>query len=66
MLLLKPAVTQVDADKHRSLGEKFGVSGFPTIKFFGRGKPVASPIDYSGARTSEGFMSFLQVCGQLC
>ncbi len=33
-----PCRTQVDADSHRSIGEKFGVQGFPTIKFFPRGK----------------------------
>jgi protein disulfide-isomerase A6 len=25
---------KVDADKHRDLGSRFGVSGFPTIKYF--------------------------------
>jgi protein disulfide-isomerase A6 len=30
----------VNADEHRSLGERFGVSGFPTIKYFPRGKAV--------------------------
>jgi protein disulfide-isomerase A6 len=34
-------IAKVDADKHRAVGERFGVQGFPTIKFFGRGKPVA-------------------------
>ena len=34
---------QVDADAHGPLGERFGVRGFPTIKFFGRGKSTASP-----------------------
>jgi protein disulfide-isomerase A6 len=34
---------QVDADAHRELGERFGVRGFPTIKFFGRGKAVKAP-----------------------
>jgi protein disulfide-isomerase-like protein len=35
---------------------KFDVSGFPTIKFFdGEGDPV----DYSGARSVEGFKSFV-------
>jgi thioredoxin-like negative regulator of GroEL len=33
---------QVNADEHRSLGERFGVTGFPTIKYFARGKPVTS------------------------
>ncbi len=40
---LTPAVvyalaTQADADAHRSLGEKFGVQGFPTIKYLAPGK----------------------------
>jgi protein disulfide-isomerase A6 len=30
----------VDADKHREVGQRFGVGGFPTIKWFSRGKPV--------------------------
>lgn len=34
-------LAQVDADAHRSLGEKFGVRGFPTIKWFPRGKAAA-------------------------
>jgi protein disulfide-isomerase A6 len=34
---------QVDADAHRELGERFGVQGFPTIKWFARGKPVKAP-----------------------
>ena len=38
---------QVDADAHRELGERFGVRGFPTIKFFGRGQSVASPEEYA-------------------
>ena len=37
---------QVDADAHRELGERFGVRGFPTIKFFGRGQSTASPEEY--------------------
>ena len=40
---LNQSCAQVDADAHGSLGEKFGVRGFPTIKFFGRGKSTASP-----------------------
>ena len=36
----------VDADEHRSLGSKYGVQGFPTIKVFGSNKK--SPSDYKG------------------
>lgn len=34
-------IAKVDADAHRSLGERFGVRGFPTIKWFPRGKAAA-------------------------
>jgi thiol-disulfide isomerase/thioredoxin len=41
---------QVNADDHREIGERFGVRGFPTIKFFGRGKPVTAPEEYAPTR----------------
>ena len=31
-------VGKVDADKHRDLAQRFGVSGFPTLKFFAAGE----------------------------
>lgn len=43
VLALPLVLCQVNADDHREIGEKFGVRGFPTIKFFGRGKPTTSP-----------------------
>lgn len=36
-------VAKVDADAHRELATRFGVGGYPTINYFGRGKPVTSP-----------------------
>lgn len=36
----------VNADEHRSLGGKYGVKGFPTLKVFGSNKN--SPSDYRG------------------
>ncbi|KAL3130680.1 hypothetical protein ABBQ38_008070 [Trebouxia sp. C0009 RCD-2024] len=53
-------IAKVDADKHKSLGEKFGVRGFPTIKWFPRGKPVTSPEDYNGGRTASAFLDFIK------
>lgn len=35
---------QVDATIENDLAEKFGIRGYPTLKFFKSGKP----IDYSG------------------
>jgi len=44
----------VDADKHRDLGGKYGVKGFPTIKIFGANKN--SPKDYRGGRDSTSIV----------
>lgn len=47
-------VGAVNADEHQTLGSRFGVRGFPTIKIFGRNKK--SPQDYQGGRTAQGFI----------
>jgi len=53
----KVVIAKVNADAHNALGSRFGVSGFPTIKFF----PASSttPEDYEGGRTAEAFVKFL-------
>ena len=58
----KSSLSQANADAHRSLGEKFEVTGFPTIKFLPRGKaPNKDTAEaYNGARTAEAFFEFLQ------
>jgi protein disulfide-isomerase A6 len=55
-------IAKVDADAHRSLGEKFDVSGFPTIVTFGRGKALtaANAERYEGPRTADGMLSFVR------
>lgn len=42
-------LAKVDATVHKDLGTKFGVKGYPTLKFFKNG--VA--IDYAGPRDAE-------------
>lgn len=42
----------MDADQHKSLSQKFGVSGFPTIKIFSGSKHTP----YQGQRTAEAFI----------
>lgn len=44
----------MDADQHRELGEQYGVSGFPTIKFFPKDNKE-SPLDYDGGRFVNPF-----------
>ncbi|PSR94311.1 thioredoxin-like protein, partial [Coniella lustricola] len=53
----KVQVAKVDADAEKDLGRKYGVQGFPTLKFFdGKSK---DPSDYSGGRDLESLQSFL-------
>jgi protein disulfide-isomerase A6 len=40
----------VDMTTEQSVGSPYGISGYPTLKFFGPNK--AKPVDYSGARTA--------------
>ena len=53
----KVVIAKVDADKHKELGTKFNVNGFPTIKFFPSGS--MEPEEYSGGRTADDFAKFL-------
>lgn len=47
-------VAKVDATENKKLGERFGVRGYPTIKFFPAGrKDESSVVDYDGTRTAS-------------
>ncbi|KAJ7565671.1 hypothetical protein O6H91_02G070300 [Diphasiastrum complanatum] len=50
-------IAKVDCDDHKSLCSKYGVSGFPTIKWFPKGS--LKPKDYSGARTAEALLEYV-------
>jgi len=59
----KCKIGHLDADKaeNKVVSSRYGVSGFPTIKFLPSSGPA---IDYSGARTESAFLSFLnEQCG---
>ncbi|KAL8292900.1 hypothetical protein RQP46_000594 [Phenoliferia psychrophenolica] len=57
-------VAHLDADQadNKALSAKYGVSGFPTLKFIpSNGKPA---IDYQGARSEDAMLEFLNKhCG---
>ncbi|RDW88520.1 hypothetical protein BP6252_00552 [Coleophoma cylindrospora] len=53
----KLVIAKVDADAEKSLGKRFGVQGFPTIKYFD-GKSE-TPEDYNGGRDLESLSKFL-------
>jgi len=50
-------VAKVDADKYRDLGARFGVSGFPTLKWFPAGSKT--PEDYEGGRDAQDIIEFI-------
>uniref|UniRef100_A0A0D9ZUV4 protein disulfide-isomerase n=1 Tax=Oryza glumipatula TaxID=40148 RepID=A0A0D9ZUV4_9ORYZ len=55
-------IANLDADKHTALAEKYGVSGFPTLKFFPKGNKAGE--DYDGGRELDDFVKFInEKCG---
>ncbi|KAL0944021.1 Protein disulfide-isomerase erp38 [Colletotrichum truncatum] len=50
-------IAKVDADAERDLGKRFGVQGFPTLKWFD-GKSD-KPTDYNGGRDLESLSNFI-------
>ncbi|RMD39799.1 hypothetical protein DV735_g5325, partial [Chaetothyriales sp. CBS 134920] len=55
----KVSIANVDADEHKSLGKKYGVQGFPTLKWFS-GKKGEEPEEYNGGRDLESLTKFIQ------
>lgn len=47
-------VGAIDVDTHKSFGQEYSISGFPTIKIFGNNK--RSPTDYQGGRTADAIV----------
>ena len=54
----KVSIANVDADAQKDLGKRFGVQGFPTLKWFD-GKPGSTPEDYNGGRDLESLTKFI-------
>ncbi|CAL1398715.1 unnamed protein product [Linum trigynum] len=55
-------IANLDADKYKDYAEKYGVSGYPTLKFFPKGNKAGE--DYDGGRDLEDFVTFInEKCG---
>ena len=53
-------IAAVNADSEKTLGSRFEVSGFPTLKFFPRGKAFkVNPLTYDGKRTLPQMVSYI-------
>lgn len=53
----KVTIAKVDADENRSLGKRFGIQGFPTVKWFD-GKSD-KPEEYNGGRDLDSLTAFV-------
>ncbi|KAL4785581.1 thioredoxin-like protein [Aspergillus varians] len=53
----KVSIAKVDADANRDLGKRFGIQGFPTLKWFD-GKSE-TPEEYKGGRDLESLTAFI-------
>lgn len=55
-------IANLDADKYKDVAEKYGVSGYPTLKFFPKNNKAGE--DYEGGRDLQDFVSFInEKCG---
>ena len=52
-------VAKMDSDKHKTTPGKYGVTGFPTLKFFPKGSSDKEAEAYTGARDAKGIVDFL-------
>jgi len=53
----KVSIAKVDADEHKTLGKRFGVQGFPTLKWFNGNSD--KPEDYTGGRDLESLSKWI-------
>lgn len=51
-------IVKIDADAHKQNAGKYGVTGFPTLKWFGKDKKT-DPEAYEGGRDVESFVNFI-------
>ena len=52
-------LAKVNADEHRDLGTRFGVRGYPTIRFAPKGEGSTGFEDYKGGRTTQSMADFI-------
>eukprot|EP00742_Colponemidia_sp_Colp-10_P003020 GILJ01003222.1.p1 GENE.GILJ01003222.1~~GILJ01003222.1.p1 ORF type:complete len:506 (-),score=101.83 GILJ01003222.1:92-1516(-) len=51
-------VAKVDATAAKAVGDRFDIKGFPTLKFFPKGRK--SPVDYNGGRNAAAISRYIR------
>lgn len=52
-------IAKVDADEEQEIGGRFGIQGFPTLKYFPKGESNSKGEDYEGQRSADAIVSFM-------
>ncbi|CAM9573930.1 unnamed protein product, partial [Hapterophycus canaliculatus] len=52
-------LVQVDAVEEKDLGQRFGVTGFPTLKYFPAGRDGVEAEAYGGGRDLKSMVEFI-------
>ncbi|KAF2165259.1 hypothetical protein M409DRAFT_67501 [Zasmidium cellare ATCC 36951] len=55
----KVVIAKVDADAEKELGKKYGIQGFPTLKWFNGDGGKSEPEDYKSGRDLESLTAFI-------
>ena len=48
----------LDATVHTTVANKFGIKGFPTIKYFAPGSDADDAVDYDGGRSTSDIVNW--------
>jgi protein disulfide-isomerase A6 len=54
----KVVIAKVDCDAHKDVCSRFGVTGYPTLKFFPKGV-TTNPDNYEGGRTADDIVKYI-------
>jgi protein disulfide-isomerase-like protein len=60
MQMARGRAHMIDCDANQEIAQKNGIQGFPTIRFYPRGPRNGNPREYSGDRTAEDMLRFMQ------
>ena len=60
MQMAKGKAHMIDCDANKEIAQKYDVRGFPTIRYYPNGPKNGNPKEYSGNRTAEDMMRFMQ------